>query len=414
QPALFVVEYSLAQLWMSWGLRPSALIGHSIGEYVAACVAGVFSLEDALRLVVVRGRLMQQMPAGTMLVAPLPESDVTPLLNSRLSLASINNPSLCVVAGPAADVHEFEAKLAEQAIVTIRLHTSHAFHSWMMGEALEPFRTELLKAKLNAPKLPFISNVTGNWITADEATDPDYWVKQLRLTVRLSDGLEQLFRKNMLLVEVGPGQTLTNNASTHPAKPAEQVVMASLPHAKQRDEDLTLMLTSLGRLWLAGVAIDWEAFYANERRRRMELPSYPFERERYWIDGAHKRKQVRQEEPETALVPVTTETQPEPSSNGNHKRPRLSTEYEAPANDLEKTIAQIWHELLGIQDIGIYDNFFELGGHSLLGTMLLTRLRKMFQVDLALATLFQAPTIAEIALAIEERLIQEVVDLQPA
>jgi amino acid adenylation domain-containing protein len=419
QPALFAVEYSLAQLWMSWGVRPAALIGHSIGEYVAACIAGVFSLEDALRLVAVRGRLMQQMPAGTMLVVPLPESEVRALLNSRLSLASVNTPSLCVVAGAEADVLELEHRLEARAVASTRLHTSHAFHSWMMDAALQSFRGEVEKITLHVPQIPFVSNLTGIWITAADATEPDYWVRQLRETVRLSDGLLELFKEtNLALVEVGPGRSLTNIARLHPGRQAQQVAVPSLPHIQERIDNLNFMLESVGKLWLAGVAIDWKGFSAGERRRRVDLPTYPFERERYWIESTRKPRQSMQAPVAEAngngkprsesLIPETIAPQPVEPASGFHQRPALSSQYEGPTNDLEKAIVELWEELLGVNGLGIHDNFFELGGHSLLGTTLLTRLRKMFQVELALRTLFEAPTVAELALAIEETLINEI------
>ena len=210
QPALFVIEYALAQLWMSWGVRPQAAIGHSIGEYVAACIAGVFSLEDALSLVAARGRLMQQMPAGAMLAVSLKETEARSHLNENLSLAVINSPGSCVIAGTIAAIDALEQQLLAQGVESRRLHTSHAFHSQMMEPILEPFIELVRKVKLNPPKIPYISNVTGTWITAAEATDPNYWALHLRQTVRFADGVEKLMQdSHPILLEVGPGRTLT-------------------------------------------------------------------------------------------------------------------------------------------------------------------------------------------------------------
>ncbi|MDZ8051398.1 MAG: SDR family NAD(P)-dependent oxidoreductase [Aulosira sp. ZfuVER01] len=280
QPALFVIEYALAQLWMSWGVRPQALIGHSIGEYVAACIAGVFSLEDALSLVAARGRLMQQMPAGAMLAVPLTETEARSHLNNNLSLAVINAPSSCVIAGTIAEIDA----LAQQLPESRRLHTSHAFHSQMMEPILEPFIERVGKVKLNPPQIPYISNVTGTWITTAEATNPNYWAQHLRQTVRFADGLEKLMQDpHQILLEVGPGRTLMTLAKQHPYHDAA-VILSSLRHPQEQESDVEFLLTTLGRLWLAGVEIDWSEFYTGEQRYRVPLPTYPFERQRYWVE----------------------------------------------------------------------------------------------------------------------------------
>jgi acyl transferase domain-containing protein len=207
QPALFVIEYALAKLWQSWGLQPVALIGHSIGEYVAACLAGVFSLEEALKLVAVRSQLMQQQPRGAMLAVSLSAAEVQPLLGQHLSLAANNAPSLCVVSGSCEFVDELENQLKAKDVDCRRLHTSHAFHSEMMDSILASFREQVQKINLKPPQIPFVSNVSGKWITAAEATDPSYWVKHLRQTVRFSEGLAELIKKSQpILLEVGPGR----------------------------------------------------------------------------------------------------------------------------------------------------------------------------------------------------------------
>ncbi len=289
QPALFVVEYALARLLERWGVRPRAMIGHSIGEYVAACLAGVFSLEDALALVAARGRVMQSAERGSMLMVQLPEKEVLPLLGTQLSLASVNAPSMCVVAGPSPAVAELNARLGEKGVLCRPLHTSHAFHSEMMEPILGAFAAEVAKVKLGAPALPFVSNVTGTWITAAEATDPAYWTRHLRQTVRFGDGLAELFKEpDAVLLEVGPSRTLMTIARWHPSKAAGQSVVTTLPHPEERDSDLSFLLHNLGRLWLSGVEVDWDGFYARESRQRVALPTYPFERRRYWIDGRKK------------------------------------------------------------------------------------------------------------------------------
>ena len=286
QPALFVIEYALARLWMEWGVRPSGMIGHSIGEYVAACLAGVFTLKDALELVAERGRLMQQLPTGSMLAVSLSEQELQPYLNDKLCVAAINEPSMCVVSGPTGAVDQLEALLAVKEVQCRRLHTSHAFHSAMMDPILEAFTQLVARVKRKRPRLPYVSNLSGTWVTPGEATSPQYWANHLRNAVRFADGLQTLLKEeNLILLEVGPGMTLSIFARRHPEKTPRHVVLPSLRHAREPQPDLEFLLAKLGRLWLRGVPIDWRGFHRHERRNRVPLPGYPFERERYWIDA---------------------------------------------------------------------------------------------------------------------------------
>lgn len=285
QPALFVIEYALAKLWIEWGIRPQAMIGHSIGEYVAACLSGVFSLEDALSLVAGRGRLMQQAPTGAMLAVPLPEEEVSPLLGDHLSLAAVNSSTLCIVSGPSVAVEHLRVQLNNRGLDCSLLHTSHAFHSKMMDPLLAPFAEQVEKVDLKPPQIPYISNVTGTWVTAEMATDPNYWATHLRQTVRFADGLQPLSKEsNSILLEVGPGQTLSTMARPQLNKALGHVVLSSLGRPHDRHSDTALLLNALGRLWLSGAEIDWSAFYTHEQRHRIPLPTYPFERQRYWIE----------------------------------------------------------------------------------------------------------------------------------
>jgi len=285
QPALFAVEYALAQLWLEWRIQSQAMIGHSIGEYVAACLAGVFSLKDALALVAARGRLMQHMPGGAMLAVLLSEQEMQPFLEEAVSLAAVNGPSNCVVSGPDEAIDALQSRLEGEGINCRRLHTSHAFHSAMMEPALAPFREQVQRVRLAPPAMPYISNVTGTWVTAAEATNPDYWATHLRRTIRFSDGVRELLQDpDAILLEVGPGKTLSTLARLHIDRDSEQVTLSSLRHPKERQSDVAFLLDTVGRLWLAGVDIDWSAFYAGERRHRIPLPTYPFERERFWIE----------------------------------------------------------------------------------------------------------------------------------
>ena len=286
QPALFVIEYALAQLWLSWGVKPQAMIGHSIGEYVAACLAGVFTLEDGLKLVAARGRLMQTLPGGAMLSVPLAEEEIRPLLTDQLALAAINGPKLTVISGPSEAIEQLEALLLAQGTTSHRLHTSHAFHSTMMDPIIAPFIDVFKQIRLQSPKLPFISNLSGTWITDEQATSPDYWAQHLRQPVRFADGVREItWEANKILLEVGPGRTLTTLARQGLPQDATTLVLNSMRHPQDEQSDVAFLLTSLGKLWLAGLKIDWAGFSAQERRYRVALPTYPFERQSYWAQG---------------------------------------------------------------------------------------------------------------------------------
>lgn len=397
QPALFVIEYALAKLWMSWEVNPKAMIGHSIGEYVAACLAGVFSLEDGLSLVAARGKLMQQMPAGSMLAVPLPEQEIQSLLGNKLDLAVINGTSMSVVSGTTNTVDELEQKLIKKGVECRRLHTSHAFHSRMMEPILAPFTEQVKKVKLKSPKIPYISNLTGNWITPEEATNPSYYAQHLRQTVRFADGLQKLLKDpNQILLEVGPGRTLNTLAKQHPHKASEQIILSSLRHPQDQNSDISFSLITLGKLWLGGVQIDWSKFYANEQRYRIPLPTYPFERERYWIEAPGIEQPIKIE------TSLQDENSPKVDLTSLHSRPSLHNAYLAPRDETEQVIVSIWQEFLGIEQVGIHDDFFDLGGDSLLAVQLITKLNETLQISLSPHSLLQSPTIAALAELIKD------------
>ena len=378
QPALFAVEHALARLWISWGVKPEAMLGHSVGEYVAACLAGVFSLEDALRLVAARGRLMQEQPPGAMLAVPLPESRIA--LEGSLSLAAVNAPAACVVSGTPEDIRAFRERLGEELDCRI-LHTSHAFHSAMMDPVLEPFTKILRGMELHPPRIPFVSNRTGTWITADEAVSPDYWAGHLRNTVRFADGLTTLLGqgRRTALLEVGPGGTLGTLAGQHPDRKSADLVARSLRRPKEDRKDLDVLLGALGRIWLAGADIDWSAVHAGERRRRIPLPTYPFERRRFWVD-VHRL--------EAEAGPVV----------------RMEEAVASKRTPLEETVAGIVRDLLGLEEVGLHDDFFDIGGSSLMGLQMSARLRRALGISVSGDLLLEAPTIAAMAKRLEARL----------
>ncbi|MCZ6701571.1 MAG: type I polyketide synthase, partial [Ignavibacteria bacterium] len=285
-PILFTVAYSLAKLLISWGIKPSAMIGHSMGEYVAACLSGTFSLEDALMLVVVRGRLFEKLPEGAMLSVPMGSGELKKIMGSKLSFAAINGPNLCVASGPVDEIEKLQKVLEQKEIDCRRLKISVAAHSGMLSPILGEFKQAFSNVRFNAPEIPFISNLSGTWISADEAIDPDYWVHHLSETVKFSDGLKELLKgSGRILLEVGPGRTLSTLVKQHPNKALDQPVFSSLRHPNEDISDYKFLLNVLGRLWLSGINIDWSLYYANEKRFRLSLPPYPFERKKYWIDS---------------------------------------------------------------------------------------------------------------------------------
>ena len=288
QPAIFAVEYAMARLWMSWGVRPRAMIGHSIGEYVAACLAEVFTLEEALGLVAARGRLMQSMPAGAMLSVSLPPTEIEALWSQLalvgLSLASLNAPSLVVVAGPVSSIEPLEAELVRRGVGCRRLHTSHAFHSSMMDAILPEFIRLVAAVKLRAPKIPYLSNLTGKWIQEAEPVDPGYWARHLRQAVRFSEGVQELQKEPRTFIEMGPGQTLISLARQHFGHQNPHVLLPSLPAPRDPQPGHEFLLGSVARHWVSGGTVGWKGFYSGEKRRRIPLPTYPFERQRYWVE----------------------------------------------------------------------------------------------------------------------------------
>ncbi len=394
QPALFVIEYALAKLWMAWGVHPFALVGHSIGEYVAACLAGVFSLEDALSVVSTRGRLIQELPAGSMLAVFLSEESIQPFLNEKISLAVINGPSLCVVSGEKEAIEGLEKELSVRNVDCRRLHTSHAFHSKMMEPVLEEFTEKVKELRLNPPQIPFVSNVTGTWATADEATNPSYWATHLRQTVRFSDCLEELLKEqNRVLLEVGPGQTASTLTDQHPNRKRRQIILSSTRHPNQQKSDVGFILNTLGRLWLAGIQVDWSGFYADENRHRLPLPNYPFERKRYWIDTG---KQIFTSVSTASKSHEELEKSPVGDQTQSVQKIENKCDYSF-TDDIEKTVANIWEELLGIDEVGIQDDFFELGGSSIIAVRLFAQIEKIFGKRLPLSTLYEAPTVKQLS-----------------
>ncbi|MBY4605685.1 acyltransferase domain-containing protein [Bacillus sp. SPARC3] len=287
QPLLFIFEYALAKLLQSAGISPDYMIGHSIGEYTAACLSGVFALDTALTLVMERGRLMQKLESGAMMSVQLSEVELQPLLTNSLSLAAVNAHDLCVVSGKSEDIETFAVLLEEKGVAGRQLHTSHAFHSYMMEPILEEFAAIVKQQDMNTPRIPFVSNVTGTWITPEQAADPAYWSQHLRGTVRFHEGLGQILSDdNVLLIEVGPGSTLSTFARRHKKRSSQHDIVNLVRHVQEPAHDHSYFLKKLGQLWVCGCEIDWRQYGGDKPKRLISLPPYPFEKKRYWIEAA--------------------------------------------------------------------------------------------------------------------------------
>jgi phthiocerol/phenolphthiocerol synthesis type-I polyketide synthase E len=389
QPILFVIEYALASLWISWGVHPDYMLGYSLGEYVAACLAKVMELPDALRIISERARLIQTLPEGTMLAVALSEREVEAFLGEDLSLAAINGPQLCVVAGAPGPIADLQRRCYERSITTLRLPVSRAFHSNMMEAASSELVNILKTYSLHPPVLPFISNVTGTWITDQEASDPAYWSTHMCQSVRFAAGLQTLWGTSTnILLEVGPGQTLCTMAQQN-AIPDRILPLAlpSLPSAYEQTSDRARLLHTLGLLWLAGAQIDWEAFYAQSSLYHQELFIQGFD--------AHLRlSQQHRATPDLSIDQKLNEqtSSPQPK-RGKKARPPLFTSYIAPAEALEQAIAALWEEALQIAPIGVHDNFFEIGGHSMIASRLATTIQERYRVSIPITLFFQYPTV---------------------
>jgi acyl transferase domain-containing protein len=415
QPLVFVFEYALTKLLINWGITPRAMIGYSLGEYTAACISGVFSLEDALKLVFTRGKLMQEAPAGAMLSVPLTEPELTPLLNKDISLAIINGPS-CIVAGAKHAIDAFENQMKQKRLLCMQVNMGHAAHSSLMNIIKDEYQNQLEKVTLNKPQIPYISNVNGTWISIEEATDPGYWSTHLCSTVRYSEGINELLaQENAVFLEIGPGRGLGNILRQHPNKKEEHRIIHMIKHPQQSISDDYFLLTKLGQLWLYGHTIDWSAFYQYKKVKphRIPLPKYPFERHRYWIGQGPLPEGIQVEngsdiEGEQGF---TRETVPEPQPL--RERPALPEDFVAPRDELEKLIADIWKQVLGFAQISVEENFFDLNGDSLTATQLITRLQQAYPIELSLQEFFEKPTIAHLAEMVKKALIEKIDSMSP-
>ena len=430
QPAIFSVEYALANLWMSWGIKPAAMIGHSIGEFVAAVIAEVMSLEDALGVVAARGALMQALPGGAMLAVRLPEADVAPLLNHSLNLAAVNGPSLCVLAGPFDAVDEAEKIFAAREVVTRRLHTSHAFHSSMVEPVIEPLRRRLLDVKLSAPRIPYVSCVSGDWIRTEQAVSPDYWARHAREPVRFADGIVKVCASGAtVLLEVGPGNALSTLA-LQATRGRGVPVITSMQDSKADRGDRDCLLEALGKAWTQGIGPDWSAVDPAPHTR-VSLPTYPFERTRHWIaaprtDAAMPAVASRTVAvapptavyaPETNVTAATLVESFEPLPSFQDQRAMNHS----PANDrtaeVSTAIAAIFEDLSGEKPASTtsQETFLEMGYDSLFLTQVAQKIQSQMKVKITFRQLLgEYSTIPALAAFLAEKMPAKAAPAQTA
>ena len=416
QPALFAVEYALAQLWLSWGITPRVMIGHSVGEYVAACVGGTFTRDDALALLAQRARLMQDMPTGAMLAVRASAQKLMDDLGPRTSIAALNAPNLTVVSGDHEAIAELAASLTAKGVASRLLPTSHAFHSPMMEPVVSQFMALVKNTPRQAPTLHWVSSLTGNTITDDETTDPAYWARQLRQPVRFMDGIGKLIDPQLALIEVGPGQALTSLARQHADRSAEQLIVTSLHPGQEPGADFEYLLTAAGQLWTRGAALDWTRLHAGAPRRRVALPTYPFSRQRRWVDPAAHPPVLRA--PEAATAKGSAEGlvhQPQASTlfapaAPSPSIPQAAVENNMTENRAAKLIASLqtlFAELSGIDAAALVPTagFLELGLDSLFLTQASNAIQKQFGAKIPIRVLLEdCSTLAALAARLDSLL----------
>jgi phthiocerol/phenolphthiocerol synthesis type-I polyketide synthase E len=390
QPALFAVEYALAALLDYYGVNATALAGHSIGEYVAATLAGVFDLPTAITAVSARARLMHASPPGVMAAVALGANDIVEHLVPGLDIAAINDPGNCVVSGSEQPMREFLDLLARRGVPARRMRTSHAFHSSAMDPVLPEFEAILSRLQLGEPRTPLLSNTSGTWLTADEATDPARWAYQVRATVNFSGDLDVLLSgPHRVLVEVGPGGSLTSSASRQPRWSSQHRAIRLMRHQLQNKDDRDAFLLALGQLWSAGVKPDWTRLRAADPPRRVWLPGYPFAHQRHWVNP-----KVATDQPDGSIPTGTNNGAPGPGDGQNTPRSRQQ--------QIEATLQRLWAESLGMESIDRNADFFELGGDSVSAIGIATNLAKE-GLDLSPQDLFENHTIAALAAALTAR-----------
>ena len=398
QPAIFIFGYALARMLMRYGLTPDYMIGHSIGEYPAACIAGVFSFEDGLRLVVRRGELMDGLPQGAMVSAAVHPALAAGYLTNEISIAAVNGPGQVVFSGEEKAINALIERLERQDISCIRLQVDHAGHSPMTDGILDAYRQDLQRAALHPAKIPFVSNLTGTFITAEQCTSVDYWLQHMRHTVQFSDGLQTLLAKpgSKLLIEVGAGHSLTNLLRQQPGSREKAQSVNIVRHPKENKDDGRQLAEAVARCWALGAALDWTQYYRGQQRKKISLPTYQFEQVLFPVEVDPLSHMTT----DGWIMPTADETMPyEVQKVG---RPGWQTAFEDAATPTEQKVREIFEHFFGIDGIGVNDDFFEMGGDSLKGMMLLKKIKKEFNVNLHLKDFFTQANIRVIAARVDE------------
>ncbi|MEB3048569.1 type I polyketide synthase [Mycolicibacter sp. MYC123] len=387
QPALFTVEYALAKLIESYGVRPSAVVGHSIGEYAAATVAGVFDLDTAIKVVAMRARLMHAAPRGVMVAVPVSADAVGAYLTADVDLAAVNDPDGCVVAGTEADIRAFTDALKQAGINARRVRTSHAFHSRLMDSMISEFTAFLSRQTLHEPKIPLLSNLTGTWLAPSEATNPATWARSVRATVRFADEIDTVLGDgHRVLVEVGPGATLTASASRNPKFAGGHRAVRLMRHHAQNRDDRDTFLLALGQLWAAGIEVDWSPLRGAYQPKRVTVPGYPFERQRHWLEHNAGATWV------SGAAGTTAAAGGQAGADG-----AAST-----GPSMEATLQRIWAVCLGVGSVDRNANFFDIGGDSLVAISV-AMAASHEGYDITPQDLYDSPTVSALAKALTAR-----------
>ena len=404
QPIVYVFEYALAKLMMKWGVAPDKLIGHSTGEYVAACLSGVFSFETGLRLVIKRASLMNETPKGSMLSVYLSEEKIQPYLNKNISVAVVNSPESCVLSGTESAIDILMEVFEKEDISCSKLRISLGGHSFLMDSVLEEFTRELDKVTFLEPQIPFVSNLTGQLITPEEAMSSKYWTDHLRNTVRFSDGLTTLLSEsNTLFIEVGPGNTLTTlfQQQEHKAN-TNNVAVNLVRHPKQEMNDQEHILKKLGELWLNGVDINWEEYYSNQKPYRVSLPGYVFNKTKLPVKvNPFELLDFSMSQTNTTTGFLDNFDDNEAFEEDVEEENTVLVAYIAPATETEKKLVEMWETFFSKDRIGILDDFFALGGNSLKGVTMLKLIQKTFEIDIKIKDFYQKSTIKDLAAEVD-------------
>ncbi|OOK84606.1 phthiocerol/phenolphthiocerol synthesis polyketide synthase type I PpsE [Mycobacterium kansasii] len=387
QPALFTVEYALAKLVDSYGVRAGAYIGYSTGEYIAATLAGVFDLDTAIKTVALRARLMHESPPGAMVAVAVGPDEVAQYLSPGVELSAVNDPGNCVVAGPKGAIREFTQRLNEAGIPVRRVRAGHAFHTSAMDPMLDEFQAFLSQQQLSAPRTPLLSNLTGTWLTEQQVTDPATWTRQISSAIRFADELDVVLADpGRVLVEVGPGGSLTGSAIRHPKWSAAHRAVRLMRHPIQNADDRDTFLRALGELWSAGIEVDWTPRRATQPQL-VSLPGYPFARQRHWVEPKHMV---------WSQVPAGSNGSPVGAGAG-------AGTVEVAQNgesQTETTLRRIWEQCMGVSSIDRNANFFDMGGDSLMAISIAMSAANE-GLTITPQDLYEYPTLAALTAAVD-------------